>query len=309
MNVISVDVFSMYINDQPVGVGEEEGIVVCQMVNLEHDARPPGLKLRHSDLLQKAVVHFECLAYERRSQLDVIKIEEDSIWMVNALGFEFDFLLKVNGDSSVIGGCPVPDAGNAGQFAALSPGSTVFPVKVILPGESVGLSLLFFCVLPLLFRLLRQFTQRLFCIVSKSVARIAVQKFLKSNARLAGVIEFILVDLANGEQRVEPVFASRIFAAQEFVLMNGGAQDVVIVEAASHLHQQLSYCDHAGIGFGGGRRTKVDAAVGVNHALVFVAASVSDRTAVQRFAHVPGSGESLASPVFPMARTGTHGQR
>src|SRR5712691_4174582 len=165
MNVISVDVFSMYINDQPVGVGEEEGIVVRQIVDLEHDARPPGLKLRHPDLLQKAVVHFECLAYERRSQLGVIKIEEDSIWMVNALGFEFDFLLKVNGDSSVIGGCPVPDSGNAGQFAALSPGSTV---KVILPGESAGLSLLFFGVLLLLFRLLRQFAQRLCCIVSKS---------------------------------------------------------------------------------------------------------------------------------------------
>ena len=75
-------VLAVNIDDQPVRIRQQEGFVVRKIVDFEHDARAAGLKLRHADLLQEAVIHIEALAHQRRRQLGVAQIEEDAVGIV-----------------------------------------------------------------------------------------------------------------------------------------------------------------------------------------------------------------------------------
>ena len=73
-------------------------------------------------------------------------------------------------------------------------------------------------------------------------------------------------------------------------------KDFVVVETAPHLNLQFSNGDDAGISFGRSRRTKINAAVGVDHALVVVAASLRDRAPIQSFAHALSPREVIPRP-------------
>ena len=63
-----------------------------------------------------------------------------------------------------------------------------------------------------------QLSQRLLRLGSQRVARITVQEFLEGLARGIVVAEVLLVNLPDGEQRLEAILAAGILAAQELVL-------------------------------------------------------------------------------------------
>ena len=131
--------------------------------------------------------------------------------------------------------------------------------------------------------MLHRFGERLAGLVSQVVVRIAVEELLECQFGLGRVFEIILVNLADGEQRVEAVPAAGIFPAQKLVLPDGCMQDLVIIKAPAHFRQQFGHRRHAGIRFGRSRRAVIDAAVGGNHALVFLAGLLGGRKAVQSF--------------------------
>ena len=101
--------------------------------------------------------------------------------------------------------------------------------------------------------------------------RVAVHDLLESFARFVVLFQVVLIDLADGEEGVEAILAAGIFAAEEFVLRDGGAQGLLVVEGAAAFGEQLGYGDDAGIGLAAAGRGVIDAAVGIHDALVFAA--------------------------------------
>src|SRR5438105_4740089 len=125
--------------------------------------------------------------------------------------------------------------------------------------------------LGVFFGCLIEFGDSRFRIVEQMMPRVTRYEFLERAAGLPGIVQIVLVDLANRKQGVEAVLAAGIFAPQKSVLLDGGVKNFVIIELAAHLDQQFGSRYYAGIGFARCRRTEVDAAVSINHALVVVA--------------------------------------
>ena len=157
--------------------------------------------------------------------------------------------------------------------------------------------------------ILLQFGDGRLGLIRQPVPRIAVQELLERGQRFLGILEVVFVDFANREQRVEAVSAARVFLAQEFVFLDRVREDLVVVEAAAHLNLQLSDGDDAGIGFGRSRRAEINAAVGVDHALVVVAGSLRDRATIQSFAHALSPREVIARPGVAVPHTSIARQR
>jgi hypothetical protein len=76
-----------------------------------------------------------------------------------------------------------------------------------------------------------------------------MKKVLEDRPRLFRIVKIVLIDLADREERVEAVFAAGIFLAQETVLFDGAAQDLVIVKAPAHLDHEFSGRHYARIRF------------------------------------------------------------
>ena len=123
-----------------------------------------------------------------------------------------------------------------------------------------------------------------------------MEKLLKCQFGLGRVFEIILVDLADGEQRIKAVAAAGIFPAQKLVLADGGVQGLVIVKAPAHFRQQFSHGNDAGIRLGRSRRAVIHAAIGGNHALVFLTVLLRGRKAVQGLPHTFCGGVLRARP-------------
>src|SRR5208283_1727058 len=160
----------------------------------------------------------------------------------------------------------------------------------------VGSSLFFGFRFLLGFRLAIEFGNRLLRIFDQAVMRIALQELAESAASLLGIIQVVTVDLANGEQVVATVFAAGILTPQKPVLADGFVQDLVVIEAASHLNQRFRNRHYAGISLGGRGCAIVDVAVGVDNSLIVAAGTVGGRTSIERFPHALGGGEAVAGP-------------
>ena len=118
----------------------------------------------------------------------------------------------------------------------------------------------------------------------------------EGRARLFRIVEIVLVNLADREQRVEAVFAARIFLAQKAVLFDGAAQNLVVVKAPPHLDHEFRGRHHARVRLRRCGRAEVNAPVGVDHPLVFVASALSQRTPIESLPHAFRLGEFLAGP-------------
>ena len=118
-----------------------------------------------------------------------------------------------------------------------------------------------------------------------------MQEFFESGISSSLVVQVVFVNLADAEQRVEAELAARILAAKEFVLLNGRAQNVGIVEASAHFLGHLGSRDHAGIGSARTRRSEVNAAIGIDHAFIILAGAGFERTTLQSFLHLPSGSE------------------
>ena len=172
--------------------------------------------------------------------------------MRDALGTELYFLLDVNGDARVVGRRRVPNPGDARQRVTTGArGVCVFGGGVSVAVATGVINITTDLRRPLLLarRLLRRafhcvrlgidFFHRRAGIIGQPVARIAMKKVFKDGTRLFGIVEIVLVDLADREERVEAVFAAGIFLAQETVLVDGPAQNLVVVKAPAHLDHQF----------------------------------------------------------------------
>ena len=135
MKILAVD-----INNQPVWIGQQKGVVVGEIVYLENDPGAAGLKLRYPNLLQKPVIHIEALAHQRRCQLSVAQIEENAVRVRDALGSELDLTLQINGDSRVIRRRPVPDSCNPRHATGTRVGCFLTRAGLTV-GRDVGLGL------------------------------------------------------------------------------------------------------------------------------------------------------------------------
>src|SRR5579859_972342 len=65
-----------------------------------------------------------------------------------------------------------------------------------------------------------QLDDRLLGIFRQPVVRITVQEFLEDRPRLLRIVQVVLIDLADSEQRIAAILAPGIFLAQEAVLGN-----------------------------------------------------------------------------------------
>ena len=54
----------MYLDDQPVRIGQNKGTVLCEFIDFENYARAARLKLRHPDFFEEAIVHIKALAHQ-----------------------------------------------------------------------------------------------------------------------------------------------------------------------------------------------------------------------------------------------------
>ena len=151
--------------------------------------------------------------------------------------------------------------------------------------------------------------QRFTCVVCPMVARVAAEEFLKCSPRFPRIIEVVLVELPNGKQGVRAVLASGILTAQKSVLPDRLAQDVVIVQAFSHLNHQLGHGHHTGISFRRGGRAVVDPPVGIDRLLVVVPGAVRRRTPMQSLPHALGGRKLRARPSLRPVAAGQSRQR
>src|SRR5207302_1982011 len=76
-------------------------------------------------------------------------------------------------------------------------------------------------------------------VLGQATAWVAAEEFLERGAGFVRIVEIVFVDFADGEKGVEAIFAAGIFAAQELVLGDGSVEDLVVLEAAAHLHQRF----------------------------------------------------------------------
>src|SRR5437762_14293496 len=100
---------------------------------------------------------------------------------------------------------------------------------------------------------------------------ITMEEVFEGSASLFRIAKVIFIDLAHREECVKPVFAARILLAQETILRDCASQNLVVIELASHFHQQLRGSHYARISLGRSRRSEVNATVGIDHALIFAA--------------------------------------
>ena len=133
-------------------------------------------------------------------------------------------------------------------------------------------------------------------IVAQPVARIALKKIIESRPRLYRIIKIVLIDLGDRKERVEAVPAARIFLAQKAILLNGAAQNFVIVKAPPHLDHEFGRRHDARVRLRRRGRAKVDGAIGIENPLIFAAGALRLRTAVQSLPHALRFGELLTSP-------------
>ena len=145
-------------------------------------------------------------------------------------------------------------------------------------------------------------------IIGQPIARITMQEIFESLPRLGGIVEIVFIDLADGEQGVEPVSAAGILLAQEVVLFDGAAQNLVVVKAPAHLDHQLGRRHHARVRLRRRWGTEVDAPVRIDYALIFAASALARGAAVESLPHALRFGELLTSPriVVQNARRGAH---
>src|SRR5579864_6620273 len=162
---------------------------------------------------------------------------------------------------------------------------------------------------PLVDRLFLEFGNGLLRILHQAVAWIALQKLFKRGSRLVGIVQIVFVDFTDGEQRVATIFAAGILLAQKLVLGNRGIQDLVIFETTAHLDQRFGHCNCAGIGLAGSRRAVVDAAIGVENALVVAPGTFGRGTAIQGFPHALGGSKVIPRPGFAVAWSGVRRYR
>src|SRR4029077_1708338 len=118
VHILPVDILAMYINNEPVRVGQQESVVPREVVHFQHNSRASRLKFGNANLLQEAIVYVEGLADQGGSEFRVAQVEENSVRMRDALGTEFHFLLDIYGDSRVIGRGPVANPSDPRQRAA-----------------------------------------------------------------------------------------------------------------------------------------------------------------------------------------------
>src|SRR5256885_5546962 len=95
------------------------------------------------------------------------------------------------------------------------------------------------------------FSDSLLCIFREPVTRIALEEILENCPGLRWIVQVVLIDLANREQRIAAMLAAGMLAAQEFILGDGLLKDGVIVKAAARFGQRLGYGYRARISFGG----------------------------------------------------------
>ena len=105
----------MDIDDQPIGIRQQEGRIVGNVVHFQHHASESALILRHPHLAQKAVVHVEGFTHQLGRELRVVDIEEDAIGRRDTSSFVLHFRIHIDGHAGVIGCGPVPHAGNQRQ--------------------------------------------------------------------------------------------------------------------------------------------------------------------------------------------------
>ena len=107
----------MNVDDQTVGIWQQERIVLRQAVHFQDNAGLIVLELGHTNLLQETVVHIEAFANQRRSQRRTPQIEEDAVGAVDTLRLELHILFQINSYPRVIGSGPMPYTGDPSQPA------------------------------------------------------------------------------------------------------------------------------------------------------------------------------------------------
>jgi hypothetical protein len=110
---------AVHIDDEAGRILQEEGGVVADAVDVEHDAGGVGGGLRGADAGEEAVVgDFDGAAGELGREVGSVEVEEDAIGIGDTRCLIADFLLEVDGDAGVVGRGPVADAGDERQPAA-----------------------------------------------------------------------------------------------------------------------------------------------------------------------------------------------
>jgi hypothetical protein len=100
----------MDVDDEAVGIGEEECGVLLEIVDVEDDARKARRDLRGADAGEEAVRDGEAFAGELGCEVCVVEIKINSVRVLDASCFELNLIAEVDGDASVGGGGPVTDA-------------------------------------------------------------------------------------------------------------------------------------------------------------------------------------------------------
>ena len=113
------------------------------------------------------------------------------------------------------------------------------------------------------------------------------------------VVQVVQLDVGFGHEGVGAVAAAGVFAAEKFVLADGVAQGLVVVEETALLGEQVGDGEDAGVGLGRGRVVMVDGAEEVEGALVVAFAALVLGAAFERleglFGAVVGGGGRGAS--------------
>jgi len=101
------------IDNQAVGVGQEEGGILLEVVDVKDDAGEFWRDLRGADAGEEASVSDgEAFAGELGREVRVVEVEINAVRVLHTGGFELDLAAKIDGDAGVGGGRPVADAGD-----------------------------------------------------------------------------------------------------------------------------------------------------------------------------------------------------
>src|SRR5215475_10149800 len=138
---------------------------------------------------------------------------------------------------------------------------------------------------------------------------IAPQEFLERAASLLRIVQVVFVDLGDREQGVVTITAAGVFVAQELVCLDGGLQNLVVVETPPHFDLQLRNRHYTGVGLGGTGSPEVDASIGFDSALVVVTSALLGRTSSKGLARALGPGKLVARPSIAVPDTRMSGKR
>src|ERR1035438_8586997 len=108
----------MNVDNEPVRMGQQKSVVARELVHFEHDPGAARLRLRHSNLLQEAVVDVESLAHQRRSEGGIAQVEKNAVRVRDALRGKLYLFLDVDGDASVVRRGPVANTSHSRQHVA-----------------------------------------------------------------------------------------------------------------------------------------------------------------------------------------------